>query len=179
MTDMRSATRFVLAALPVVAAMVCATAGGSLAAGVKATESHKAWSVHVMKEKGGKVCYVHSLPVKSSGKYTSRGETYIQVTHRSQPKSVNEISITAGYAYRKGENVDVAIDKKNFSMFTDGDTAWSQNADDDKALVAAMRAGTTMIVKGVSSRGTETTDRYSLAGFTAAYNAIGKACGVK
>jgi hypothetical protein len=35
-----------------------------------------------------------------------------------------------------------------------------------------------MIVKGTSSRGTLTTDTYSLSGFTAAFNAISKACGL-
>ncbi len=36
-----------------------------------------------------------------------------------------------------------------------------------------------MIVAGISSRGTLTTDTYSLNGFTAAYDAITRACGVK
>ena len=50
-------------------------------------------------------------------------------------------------------------------------------ADDDKALVAALRAGSQMTVKGVSSRGNATTDTYSLKGTSAAHAAIGKACG--
>ena len=43
-------------------------------------------------------------------------------------------------------------------------------------LLAAMKRGNTMIVTGTSSRGTLTTDRYSLSGITAAIEAIGKAC---
>ena len=42
-----------------------------------------------------------------------------------------------------------------------------------------MKGGLAMIVAGISSRGTLTTDTYSLNGFTAAYDAITKACGVK
>ena len=34
-----------------------------------------------------------------------------------------------------------------------------------------------MIVQGTSSRGTKTTDTYSLIGFTKAYRAIADACG--
>jgi hypothetical protein len=34
-------------------------------------------------------------------------------------------------------------------------------------------------VEGRSKRGTQTRDRYSLSGFTAAHAAISKACGVK
>jgi Invasion associated locus B (IalB) protein len=40
-----------------------------------------------------------------------------------------------------------------------------------------LKAGKQMIVRGTSSRGTETTDTYSLSGFTAALAAIDKACG--
>ncbi len=39
-----------------------------------------------------------------------------------------------------------------------------------------MKAGSNLVVKASSSRGTDTTDTYSLSGFTAAYNAISKAC---
>lgn len=156
-----------------------AASGQALAAGVKAAATHKAWTVHVAGGKGARVCYMHSLPVKSEGDYTRRGDSYIQVTHRQKSKSANEISVTAGYTYKKDSDVDVVIDGKKFSMFTDGDTAWSRSAEDDKALASAMRAGSTMIVKGTSSRGTATTDRYSLAGFTAAHKAIGKACGIR
>jgi hypothetical protein len=46
-------------------------------------------------------------------------------------------------------------------------------------VTAAMRDGKQMVVKGVSSRGTKTTDTYSLAGVSQAYDAINEACGVK
>jgi hypothetical protein len=42
-----------------------------------------------------------------------------------------------------------------------------------------MRRGSTMTVTGMSSKGTQTTDTFSLSGFSKAYEAIGKACNVK
>jgi hypothetical protein len=42
-----------------------------------------------------------------------------------------------------------------------------------------MKAGTRMIVTGISDKGSKTTDTYSLSGFTAALNAIGRACPAK
>ncbi|NKB19924.1 MAG: hypothetical protein GKS01_05195 [Alphaproteobacteria bacterium] len=145
-------------------------------AGVKSAEVFKDWSVHLAGKKKGKVCYIHGEPKKSVGKYKRRGPTYLQVTHRIADRAHNEVSITAGYRYKKDSAVGVKIDKKSFSMFTDGTTAWSRDARGDAALVAAMRAGTTMIVTGTSKRGTVTKDRYSLSGFTAAHKAINKAC---
>ena len=57
------------------------------------------------------------------------------------------------------------------------DRAWAKDADDRQALVDAMRKGTSLVVQGTSARGTETTDTYSLMGFSKAYEAIGAACG--
>ncbi len=56
--------------------------------------------------------------------------------------------------------------------------AWARDTKTDRALVGAMKGGLAMIVAGISSRGTLTTDTYSLTGFTKAYNAIAKACGI-
>lgn len=148
-------------------------------AGTKAIATFKDWSAHVIAGKAGKICYLHGVPKKSEGKYTTRGDTFLQVTHRTKPRAVNEVSITAGYPYKKDGVVTAAVDGKKFELFTDKDTAWSRDAAGDTALVAAMRAGTTMVVTGNSARGTLTTDTYSLSGFSAAHNAVGKACNIK
>ncbi len=50
------------------------------------------------------------------------------------------------------------------------------DAKDDSRMVKSMRAGRTMIMEGTSGRGTKTRDTYSLSGFSAAHNAINKAC---
>jgi hypothetical protein len=101
------------------------------------------------------------------------------VTHRPWDKRLNEVSFAAGYAYKKDSTVEVKIGGEKFTLFTDGETAWSRSPKDDKQLVDAMRRGSDMTVVGTSSRGTKTTDTYSLMGFTKAYEAIGKACNVK
>ena len=141
--------------------------------GIKEANFFKDWSVHIAGKKNKKICYIHGKPKKSAGKYKLRGPIYMQVAHRIASGARNEVSITAGYSYKKGSAVSVKIDKKYFSMYTDGTTAWSR---DDAALVAAMRAGTLMNVTGTSKRGTVTKDRYSLSGFTAAHKAINRAC---
>ena len=148
-----------------------------LASGIKAENTFGGWSVHVMGKKKQKVCYIHGKPKKSSGNYTIRGDSYLQVVHRPKNKVRNEVSITAGYTFKKGTNVTVKISNQTFKLFTDGETAWSKTASNDASLVAAMRAGTKMIVTGRSTRGTLTKDHYSLAGFTAANRSIDKACG--
>ena len=68
---------------------------------------------------------------------------------------------------------------QKFSLFTDKEGAWTRDAATDKEVVEAMAKGREAMIKGVSARGTATTDIYPLEGFTQALNAIDKACGVK
>ena len=89
------------------------------------------------------------------------------------------VRLTAGYTYKKDSVVTVKIGPKKFKLFTDVDSAWVQSKKVENALVKTMQSGTRMLVTGVSSRGTRTTDTYSLSGITAAQKAIDKACGRK
>ena len=141
----------------------------------------KGWEAYTFVEKGKKVCVVWGKPQKSEGKYKKRGDIRVFIAHRAwaRPKRVNEVSFETGYTYKKNGAATVSIDGKQHSLFTDGDTAWNRAAQDDAAMVRAMRVGKQLVVEGVSSRGTKTKDTYSLFGFTAAHNAINKACKVK
>lgn len=136
------------------------------------------WSAYGAGERAKRICYALGTPAKSEGQYAARGARFVQVTHRPAEKIKNEISFTAGYTYRPGSAVEIDIDGAKFTLFTSGDSAWARDAKSDEGLVKAMGAGRTMVVRGTSSRGTLTTDTYSLAGFTAARNAAAKACGV-
>ncbi len=121
-------------------------------------------------------CYVGSAPKKSVGNYRQRTSTYVQITHRPAAKSFDVVSVTAGYDYQPGSRVDVKIDGKEYALFTEGGRAWTTDTARDAELVSAMRGGRQMIVRGTSSRGTQTVDTYSLAGFTAARKAMELAC---
>ena len=137
----------------------------------------EAWEALTFDEGGSLVCYASSEPVRSEGDYAKRGKAYALVTHRPAKKSLGVVTIMAGYAYKAGGDVTAAIGGRTFTLFASGEAAWADDATDPK-LVAAMKGGREMVVRGVSSRGTETTDTYSLAGFSRAYAAIGEACGV-
>lgn len=158
------------------AATVLFAGVGVAAAAQKALGSFGDWSAIADEDNGKKLCYVGSVPKKSEGKYTSRDETHVLITHRPADKVTGEVSVTAGYTYKEGIPVELDIDGKKFKLFTRGGNAWAADAAADKTIVSAMKSGQEMIVRGTSSRGTLTTDTYSLSGFTAAYNAITSAC---
>lgn len=134
------------------------------------------WSAYSFVEGDKNVCYILSSPKKALGNYKKRGEIFALVTHRPAEKSHNVFSIMAGYAYKSDASVNVAIDGQKFVLFAHNDSAWAPDTATDNRLASAMRKGKTMTVKGVSSKGTETTDTYGLKGTSAAFDAIDKAC---
>ena len=77
-----------------------------------------------------------------------------------------------GYPLQESSKVTVNVDGRDFTFFTRGSSAWVENAAQEPQLVAAMKAGTSMTVKAVSRRGTDTSYSYSLRGITAALNQI-------
>ncbi len=141
--------------------------------------SYRDWEAYRLTENGNRICYVASQPKKMEGKYKKRGDVAVFVTHRPANRERDVVNFQAGYTFKNGSSVEVAIDDRKFSLFTKDDTAWARSEGDERAIVKAMIKGKRMAVRGMSSRGTRTTDTYSLLGFTRAYKKINQACGVK
>jgi hypothetical protein len=116
------------------------------------------------------------LAEEAEGDYSQRGEIFALVTNDPAGGIEGEVSVVTGYTYRKDSKVTVRIGGATFDMFTSGDRAWTQGPEEDAPLVQAMVKGADMVVTGVSSRGTQTTDTYSLSGFTATKKLIDGAC---
>lgn len=127
---------------------------------------------------GGKVCYMMAKPDKHEGAYSKRGEIVALITHRPAEGTKNVFSYMSGYSYKKGADVTLTIDGRKFTLFTQNDMAWAADAAADTALAAAIQKGSNMVVKGVSGKGTQTKDTFSLKGSTKAYETITKACGL-
>ena len=118
-------------------------------------------------------CFIGSAPVETDlPESKQRGITYILVYRINKSKDAI-VQIAAGYPYKKDQNVDVTIDNVQFDFYSDDDTAWSN---DDNKVIFAMKKGIKLTVNGESSRGTKTTDIYTLKGFTAAYNQLFNDC---
>lgn len=122
----------------------------------------------------GDLCYIGSEPVSEKGNYSRRGKSYVLVTHRG--KQQDEVSASSGYPYKPGKDVMVTIDGKSHPMFFEGEVAWAYDGKQDQAMVAAMKRGSKMSVRGTSKKDTWSEDHYSLSGFTAAYNKMKSLC---
>ncbi len=138
------------------------------------------WVAYYYRDSAGPVCYMASTPKKDEGKYAKRGDIYAVITHRPNEKSFDVLNINAGYNYKPGSKVIIKIGTKTFDrLFTNEDKAWAVNEKVDKEIVTEMKRGSRMVVHGTSSRGTQTKDTYSLAGFSSAYRAITNKCKAK
>ena len=138
---------------------------------------HKYWDAYSFSDKkSGKTCFMTPTPITAEPKKVKHGDVYAVVTHRPKAKVRDEVSINVGFAFKPASEVDIAIGKKRYKMYTSVDSAWGYDAKDDRTLVRMMKAGDEMLVQGVSKRGTKVNYRFSLSGFTAAYKAISRAC---
>jgi hypothetical protein len=163
-----------LAGLPAAGASAAAASSGPnpVELGV-----YKDWTAYSYDSGPKKICYMMSRPKKSEPKLDKRGQPHLMVTHRPAGKALNEVSIAAGYPFKKDSKVTATIDKSKFELFTKEDKAWSER--EDLKLVEAFKKGEQLEVRGTPDKGNATTDTYSLSGFGAALGAINKACNVK
>jgi Invasion associated locus B (IalB) protein len=137
--------------------------------------SFKDWDAYTYTAPDSKVCFAFSEPKKSeASKKAKRDAIRFIVTNHPGKKVKGQVSTIIGYPFKEGTEVKLLIDDKSFALYPVGDTAWA--GDEDDAIVAAMKAGTTLKVSGTSWKGTETTDNYSLSGISAAIDEIDKAC---
>ncbi|MDP6566402.1 MAG: invasion associated locus B family protein [Alphaproteobacteria bacterium] len=162
------------------AALVFCAAGAAQAQKPKMLlKGAEIWGAFSVKEKGGLACYMAGQPLATAPKGVKRDPIWLLVTHRPHKKIRNEVSVYAGYPFKPRAAVTIDVDGKTFELYTVDDTAWVEDPKTEAAIVKAMRAGRKMVVRGLSKRGTKTTDTYSLKGFTKAHQAINKACKVK
>jgi hypothetical protein len=153
-----------------------ATAFASAAAAQSAVAVHTDWSVFTPSDP--RECYIVSPPSESVARRggqvvdVDRGDIRLFVTFRPGDGVAGEVSYTSGYPFEAGGTVRVTVGSETFQLGTGAGEAdrwaWPASPAEDARLVAAFRRGSEATVVGRSARGTETSDTFSLLGFTAA-----------
>ena len=174
MTRLPSRAQGLLAALMVAAAAFSPTLAMGAAENLG---TFRAWTAWKGADASGVICYISASPQSSQPTNVNRDPIHFLVIHRKGANVRNEVQTIIGYPFNTSNaNASATIDGKAYPMVTEGTAAWLASAGDEGGFVAALKAGTTLIVKGTSQRGTNTTDTYSLSGVTAAMAAIDTAC---
>jgi len=134
------------------------------------------WAAYTYKAPDTKVCYISSRPKASEPKAAKRDPAFFLVTHMPGRKVRGEIMTIIGYAFKKDSTVELKVDDAAFELFSNADGAWADTTATEKKIVDAMKTGKSLSLKGISWRGTETLDTYSLEGVSAALAKIDEAC---
>lgn len=142
----------------------------------KLLETFNDWSAHANSGGGKKVCFVVSQPKESEPKNVKRGPIFFYISIYPTESVPNEISVKMGYPLRPGVDAEVKVGAATFNLFTKDEGAFVEQRAEEAKIVAAMKGGAEMVVQGRSTRGTLTTDKYSLSGLTAAMDRASKEC---
>ena len=136
------------------------------------------WGAYTATPNGKKVCFALAKPAssKTNPPNRPRDPAYAFVSTRPAEKVSNEVSVMIGYTLKPGSESTLEVGGASFSMYTQGDGLWIKNAAEEERMVEAMRKAADVTVKGISAKGTETTDTFSLKGLAQALDRIAQDC---
>jgi hypothetical protein len=136
------------------------------------------WGAYTATPNGKKVCFALAKPSssKTNPPNRPRDPAYAFVATRPAEKVTNEVSVMIGYALKPGSESTLEVGGGTYAMYTQGDGLWIKNAAEEERMVEAMRKAADAVVKGVSAKGTETTDTFSLKGLAQALDRLAQDC---
>jgi invasion protein IalB len=136
------------------------------------------WGAYTATPNGKRVCFALAKPAssKTNPPNRPRDPAYAFVSTRPAEKVVNEVSVMMGYLLKPGSESTLEVGGASYSMYTQGDGVWIKNAAEEERMVEAMRHSADVVVKGISAKGTETTDSFSLKGLSQALDRIAQEC---
>jgi hypothetical protein len=147
----------------------------ALAQEVTLLEKFKDWSAYAAPG-SPKVCFAVAKPAQSTPKGVKRGPIYFYISRWPADNVVNEVSVKMGYPFAEGAKVTLTVGSGKFELFTKDEGAFVEKPEMETKLIEAMKTGTTMKIEGKSSRGTSTSDTYSLNGLSDALDRVAKEC---
>ena len=136
------------------------------------------WGAYSATPNGRKVCFALAKPAssKTNPPNRPRDPAYAFVSTRPAEKVTNEVSIMIGYTLKPGSESTLEVGGASYAMYTQGDGLWIKNAAEEERMVEAMRKSADVVVKGVSAKGTETIDTFSMKGLAQALDRLSQDC---
>ena len=142
----------------------------------RSTGKYKNWESFTAETEKGKICFAQTVPTKRAPGAIKREQSKLFVTFRPGENIIDEVSVTSGHDY-KSSTVTASSGKKKYSFFSQKNFAWLLDDQEERNFIKLMKRATNLIVKARTTKGAETTDHYSMMGFTKAYNTAKKSCG--
>jgi len=136
------------------------------------------WGAYTASPGGKKVCFVLAKPTASETNPPNRprNPVYMFISTRPADKVTNEVSLVVGYPFKVGTEATAQVGGTSFALYTQQDGAWIKNATEEAKMVDAMRGGNSAVIKGVSAKGTQSTDTFALKGVSQALDRTAQEC---
>jgi hypothetical protein len=136
------------------------------------------WGAYSASPGGKKICFASAKPSSSEtdppGK--SRDPGFVFISFRPVDKVNNEISIIMGYPFQPRSEATLGIGSISFALATRQGGAWIKNPLEEPDLIEAMRGGQNAVLKGKSTKGTNSTDIFALNGLRDALDRSAQDC---
>ena len=143
---------------------------------LKSVGKFKDWESFILSQEGNKICFAQSIPVVRAPKKLKRDPSRLFVSFRPVENIKNEVSVTNGYEFKLKTPVTAKSGKKKYDLFSKGRFAWVVDSKDEQKLIVTMKKASRLMIVGNTEKGNQTTDHYSMMGFTKAYNSAKKNC---
>ena len=143
---------------------------------LKSVGKFKDWESFILVKEQNKICFAQSIPLVRAPKKLKRDESRLFITFRPTENIKDEISVTGGYEFQTKSPVIAKSGKKIYDLFSKGRFAWAVDNEDEIKLIKTMKKASRLMITGNTSEGNQTTDHYSMMGFTKAYNVAKKSC---
>ena len=143
---------------------------------LKSVGKFKDWESFILAQDGNKICFAQSIPVVRAPKKLKREPSRLFISFRPAEDIKNEFSVTNGYEFKLKAPVTAKSGKKSYDLFSKGRFAWVVDNGDEQRLIVTMKKASRLMIIGNTEKDDETTDHYSMMGFTKAYNAAKKNC---
>ena len=143
---------------------------------LKSVGKFKDWESFVLSQDGNKTCFAQSIPVVRAPKKIKRDPSRLFISFRPVENIKNEFSVTNGYEFKLKAPVTAKSGKKSYDLFSKGRFAWIVDNEDEIKLIVTMKKASRLMIIGNTNKGDQTTDHYSMMGFTKAYNTAKKSC---
>ena len=143
---------------------------------LKSVGKFKDWESFILSQDGNKTCFAQSIPVVRAPKKLKRDPSRLFISFRPAENIKNEVSVTNGYEFKLKAPVTAKSGKKSYDLFSKGRFAWVVDNKDEAKLITTMKKASRLMITGNTDKGDQTTDHYSMMGFTKAYNTAKKNC---
>jgi len=116
-------------------------------------------------------CYAIAKP---SG--NSEASAFASIANWPSRNVRGQVHIRLSRSAGEDTRVSLSVSGQSFTLSANGRNAWAQNAQEDAAIIAALRSASTMRVSARDAQGRRFADRYDLSGAATAIDAAAVGC---